>query len=242
MVSRCLPVRYSTPPAAMMTASGSGVIVTVAVAAAEETPPPFVAVRVRVTTDGVTWPSGRMGAAKVTRAVQVDGALPVQATAPTATFTSAGAPAWATVNVTAPPPGLVALTVKLPAPPEGTVTGATWATVGAAAALTVTVAVALEVPQALVTTSVSEMVWAAAGAVKTGPAMFVAESVPAGGAPQANVRGGVPLAVAARVTAPPEATVYGPPALAVGGVHPPAGTVASGHGLSWPAMVPVEEA
>src|SRR5512140_910801 len=96
--SRCLPVRYSV--LVMTTASGSGLTVTEVNSEAEGVPPALVAVMVSWTTADVTWPRGRIGAAKVTVAVQVEGAPAVQVTAPTVRLTSAGAPAWVTANVT----------------------------------------------------------------------------------------------------------------------------------------------
>ena len=42
-----------------------------------------------------------------------------------------------------------------------------------------------------------------------------------------------------RVIVPPEATVYGPPALAVSSGQAIVGATRPGHGLSWPAMKPL---
>jgi hypothetical protein len=60
------------------------------------------------------------------------------------------------------------------------------------------------------------------------------------GAVQAYV-GLVPVLLAARVTVPPEPTVYGPPALATGAMHTGGGVGIPGHGLSCPATTPVKE-
>src|SRR5512135_2203095 len=71
--------------------------------------------------------------------------------------------------------------------------------------------------------------------------MLGSESVPNAGAVQRKVKGLVPVALAFRVTVPPDATVYGPPALAVGAVHPVGGAMSLGHGLRIPTRVPAED-
>ena len=81
-------------------------------------------------------------------------------------------------------------------------------TVGAAAALTVTVVVAVLDPALFVAVSVRFTVVCTAtnGAVNTGVAIAASENVPAV-ADHANVGVGVPVAEPARVRLPPEATV-----------------------------------
>jgi hypothetical protein len=98
------------------------------------------------------------------------------------------------------------VTAKLPAALENTVAGVTELTVGAGALLTVTVELAVEVPQVLVAVSERATGPGALGAVKTGLARVEAESDPAA-AVQAYVSGAVPVALPPSVTVPPEATV-----------------------------------
>src|SRR3954462_2128734 len=146
-MSRCFWTRISTE--AMVTRSGSGLTVTVVPAAAEVTPPLFVAVIVRLITSAGA-PTGSVGAVNVT----VAELGPVEVTV---RFTRAGAPVWATANVTgwAGTFGSVAGRLKEPAGPANNVMGATVPTVGACAVFTVMVVLAEAVPRAPFTVRVA---------------------------------------------------------------------------------------
>src|SRR3954470_13998552 len=235
MMSRCFWTRYSTE--VTETASGSGFTVMTAVAAAEATPPAFVATTEMVRT-AFGEPVASVGAVNDTVAVFAD-------TGVTFRLTSAGVPAVCVavkVMAWAGTFGSVALTVKEPAAVVNTVSGAIWATVGAAAAFTVMLAVAEAVPHAPVAVTV-----AVTGEVAPKAENVALEPVGGTGATlpletfHAKVIGPVPVEVAARVTVPPAATVYGPPALTVTAVHAGAGMVLPGHGLSCPGITPVLE-
>ena len=101
------------------------------------------------------------------------------------------------------------LAMKLPPVPETTVIGFTALTVGAVGALIVNVVGETEEPPQLVAVRVkgTTVVTATIGAVKTGFAMDVFDNTPIGGGPQEKVIGGVPVALPASVTVPPDATV-----------------------------------
>ena len=171
------------------------------VAGAETAPPVLVAVMVSVMTAGLMVPAARVGAVNVTFAELV----PVEVTA---RFTSAGAPDWATVKVSACAGtlGSVPLTAKLPAAVEKSVTGATCATVGAAAVLMVIVELALDEPQAFVAVNVAVTGDKPPTAEKMVLAEVGAETEPLVTA-QAKVIGVSPVALPARATVPPLATV-----------------------------------
>ena len=201
------------------------------VAGAEAVPPELVAVIESVITSAAA-PVSRVGAVKDT----VAELAPVEVTV---RLRSAGAPVWLTVNVTgcAGMFGSVALTAKELEAVENTVNGpaAMGPTVGAAAAFTAMLVLAEAVPHAPVTDTV-----AVTGEVAPRAEKVVLETL-AGATPpletvHAKVNGPVPVAVAARATAPPAATVYGPPALDVGAVQAGVGMVAPGHGLSCPGI------
>src|SRR3954463_9005312 len=148
MSSRCLPRRYCA--AVTATTSGSGCTVTVVNSGSDATPPVFVAVMVRLMVEGRIWPGGSTGAV----AVKVADAGPVEVTfAPV----RAGAPAWMTVKVRASAGtfGSVPVKAMVTAPPENTVTGNAWLTVGWAAALIVIVALELADPPRFVAVSVA---------------------------------------------------------------------------------------
>src|SRR3954454_11733342 len=231
-IRRCLPARYSTE--AMLTRSGIGLTVTVVPDAAEVVPPLFVAVIDSETTSAGA-PTGSVGAVNVT----VAELGPVEVTV---RLTRAGAPVWATANVTAWAGtfGSVAVTLKEPAAPANSVIGATVATVGACAVLTVIVVLAEAVPQAPVTVRVAVAGEVAPIAENVVVAVLAGATVPLETV-QAKVNGPVPPAVPERATEPPAATVKGPPKLAVAGVHATAGIVLPGQGLSCPTSTPVLE-
>ena len=144
-MSRCFWTRYSTE--VTNTVSGSGLTVTVAVAGAETPPPALLAVTEMVMT-ALGEPVARVGAVNDTVAEDGDVGLTVR-------LRRAGAPDWVAANVTARPFGSVAVTAKEPAPVENTVSGAIWATVGAAAAFTVMLALAVADPHAPVAVTVA---------------------------------------------------------------------------------------
>ena len=136
--------------------------------------------------------------------------------------------------------GSVALTPKEPAAVENTERGAMAATVGAAAASTVMVELAVAVPHAPVTETVAVTGEVAPMAEKVALEAVAGAMLPLE-AVHAKVNGPVPDAVAARATEPPEATVYGPPALADTGTQAGVGIVEPGHGFSWPGITLVDE-
>ena len=111
---------------------------------AEETPAAFVAVTVTVTGVAVRMPEG---AVKVTFAEVAPVELMTR-------FSRASEPDWLTDQVNGTAGGLLgsdALTAKLLPEPESTAWFGIGLTVGASAALTATVLVAVELPQELVT-------------------------------------------------------------------------------------------
>lgn len=169
------PTVYGPPALATGTSQTTpGFTVTVVDTGAEATPAAFVAVTVTVTSVAVVTPDG---AVKVTFAVVV----PVEAMA---RFTRAIEPVWETVQVSGTEGGALGsdpLTAKLPALPEVTLCGAIGFTVGAKAALTVTVLVAVPDEQVLVTMSDRFTVVppAVCGAVKFGLATAALSNVPA---------------------------------------------------------------
>ena len=132
--------------------------------------------------------------------------------------------------------------------PETTEMAGISPTVGGRAAFTVTVEVAVSRPPQLllaVIERLTDVVATTFGAVKVVVPAVVSAMVPLGGVAQTRVGGGEPVAVPASDTEPPEPTVYGPPALATGAVHPEAvwglghvGGVTPGHGSSRPTIVP----
>jgi hypothetical protein len=101
-------------------------------------------------------------------------------------------------------------------------------------------ALAVALPQAPVTVTVAVAGEVAPMAENVVVAVFAGAALPLL-VVHANVNGPVPPAVAFRVTDPPEATVYGPPAVAVAGVQAGAGITLSGQGLSCPGITPVLE-
>jgi hypothetical protein len=193
-------LRYVAAP--MVILSGSGLIVTVVESGDEVAPPEFLAVMLRLTTEGVTWPCGSVGAVKKTVAVF---ALVV----PTLILSRAGEPLWVTVNVSASPAGSVPLIGKLELAPEATVTGAVWFMVGAEVGFTVTVVLVVAAPPQLLTVSCRvTTVWVeTVGAVKVALCALLGVSVPCAGAVHAYVRGAVPVALADTVMLLPAATV-----------------------------------
>jgi hypothetical protein len=121
----------------------------------------------------------------------------------------AGAPLWLTDQVNGREAGLfesVPLTGNAPPLPEVTVWFAMALTVGAKAALTATVLVAVLAPQLLVTVrdKLTEVAAATDGAVKLGDCAVASERVPAV-AVQAQVKGPVPVDVPISPIVPPEA-------------------------------------
>ena len=164
------------PPALAIGAlqTTAGLMVTVVETGAEETPAAFVAVTVTVMFVAVVTPDG---AVKVTFAE----VAPVELMAK---FSRAGEPDWLTDQVNGTEGGLLgsdALTAKLPPEPESTACGAMGFTVGASAALTETVLVAEDVPQAFVTVrdKFTVVPVAVCGAVKFGLATPALSNVPA---------------------------------------------------------------
>ena len=142
-------------------------------------------------------------------------------------------------------------TVSVALWPETTEMDGISPTVGGSAAFTVTVVVSMsEPPQPLV--AVSErfrvVVAATVGAVKVVVPAVASAMVPLSGVAQTRVGGGVPVALPARLTVPPEPTVYGPPALATGDGQDAAaggpghvGGVTPGHGSRRPTRVPPDD-
>ena len=159
----------------------------------------------------------------------------MQETGPTARFRSVPAGAWATAKVSGCGGvfGSVALTVNDPGAPEKTLVGAMWATVGADAALMVTVVLAVFVPQAFVAVRLRVTGEVAPTDQKVAAASVGLVRVPLL-AVHPKVTGVVPVALPARVMLPPLATEYGPPGMAVGGVQAGVGTTLLGHGFSCP--------
>ena len=146
-ISLCLPVRYSA--AVTVIVSGSGLTVTEVVTGAEVSGAVFLSVIVSCTIVGTTLPTGSVGAVKLTVA-------PVGGFWVTVKLSNVPAGAYVTVKVSGVSAGTLGsapLTVKFPAAPENTEMGATGLTVGACAALTVMVELAVELPQALVAVS-----------------------------------------------------------------------------------------
>ena len=185
--------------------------------------------------DGSTWPTGNTGAVKVMFADE--GPVDV-----TCRLTSAGAPVWTAVNVRACAGtfGSVPVTGRVPGAPEKSVMGSTWLTVGWRAALMVMVALALAVPQAFVAESVAVTGEVAPIAENTPLPTLFGVTLPLETA-QSRVTGAVPVELPASVTVPPAATVYGPPAFAVGATQAGIGMTLEGHGLSTPDTRPVLE-
>jgi hypothetical protein len=152
----------------------AGLMVTVVETGAEEMPAAFVAVTVTVMFVAVSTPDG---AVKVTFAV----VAPVELMA---RFSRAGEPDWLTDQVNGTAGGLLGsdpLTAKLPPDPESTAWFGMELTVGASAALTETVLVAVEVPQALVAVKdrFTVVPTAVCGAVKFGLATLALSNEPA---------------------------------------------------------------
>jgi Flp pilus assembly protein TadG len=141
------------------------------------------------------------------------------------------------VNACAGAFGSVPVTVKLPRAVEKTVTGAIGATVGARTAFTTMVVLAEAVPHCPVTVNVAVTGEVAPMAENVVVEAFAGATLPLDTA-HAKVNGPVPPAMPERATVPPAATVYGPPALAVAGVHAGAGILSPGHGFSWPGITP----
>lgn len=200
-ISRCFPIRYSA--FVMLTVSASGLTVTVVNSAAEVVVP-FDAVMLRLITEGRTWPTGSVGALKLTIAEDVVFCV-------TTRLSSAGTPDWLTLNVSGSPPGLTPLTAKLPFAPEASEIGATWLTVGAAGALTVTVVDETELPWLFVAVSTKCNVVETPGAVNVALAVVapvrITCDVSAALWVQLNVGAGFPVALPAKVTIAPAAAV-----------------------------------
>lgn len=240
MISLCLLVRYSAEVTVM--APAIGITVTVVASAAEAMPAEFVATTCTKIVCCVP-PSGMVGV-KFSAHCVVD-VVPLQVSGrvgspPTPT---GGVAVYDQVTSTFSPPGSTPVATMLVGVPDCAMTGdtGTYDTVGALGALTVMVAVALaEVVQA-VTVKVAVTVAGPAGAVNNGLRTVALDSDPPVTAHEKV--GAVPPAVPFRVTVPPEATWYGPPAVAVGGEHPSGvGTTVPGHGLRAPvACTPVVE-
>ena len=115
-------------------------------------------------------------------------------------------------------------------------------TVGADAAATVTVVVALEAPPQLVAVSVRLNVVETAtwGAVQLVTGRTTLENVPPV-AVQAKAMGCVPMAPPVMGIVCPELAAYGPPVLAAAAAQVIAGITLLGQGLSCPTNVPADE-
>src|SRR3954465_4048907 len=197
MSRRCLLMRYWA--AVTRTVSGSGFTVTVVNSGAEVALPVLVAVMASEITTLVTWPSGSVGAVNVT----VPELLGFCATL---RLSSAGDPDCVTAKATVSPLGSVALTPKLPAAPEKTLTGGTWFTVGAPAGLMVMPVLTVDDPHELVTARVAVTGLTAPIELKMGLAMLGLDSEPELTV-QRKVSGAVPVALPLTWTVPPAGTV-----------------------------------